>query len=73
LKIYYWYIKHLCQHFNINSYFLACQPNQTVIDAQLLIEVIKLLGTVSKDENCGELLYEHGTIQQVINLLKSKI
>lgn len=51
---------------------LACKPNQTVTDARLLIEVIKLLGTVSKDENCGELLYEHGTIQQVINLLKSK-
>lgn len=52
--------------------FSACKPNQTVTDARLLIEVIKLLGTVSKDENCGELLYEHGTIQQVINLLKSK-
>lgn len=52
---------------------LACKPDQTVTDARLLIEVIKLLGTVSKDENCGELLYEHGTIQQVINLLKSKI
>lgn len=38
-----------------------------------MIEVIKLLGTVSKDENCGELLYEHGTIEQVINLLKSKM
>lgn len=51
--------------------FSACKSNQTVTDARLLIEVIKLLGTVSKDENCGELLYEHGTIQQVINLLKS--
>jgi len=51
---------------------LACKPNQSVTDPRLLIEVIKLLGTVSKDENCGELLYEHGTIQQVINLLKSE-
>jgi len=42
-------------------------------DARLLIEIIKLLGTVSKDENCGELLYEQGTIQQVINLLKSEL
>ncbi|KAL5237021.1 hypothetical protein ACI65C_004431 [Semiaphis heraclei] len=50
----------------------ACKPNQTVTDARLLIEVIKLLGTVSKDENCGELLYEHGTIEQVINLLKNQ-
>lgn len=57
----------------MNCYILACKPNQTVTDTRLLIEVIKLLGTVSKDENCGDLLYEHGTIQQVINLLKSKI
>lgn len=53
--------------------YLACQPNQTVTDGRLLIEVIKLLGTVSKDENCGDLLYEQGTIQQVIHLLKSKV
>lgn len=58
--------------FNI-CIILACKPNQNVTDARLLIEVIKLLGTVSKDENCGELLYEYGTIQQVINLLKSNV
>lgn len=57
----------------MNCFILACKQNQTITDTRLLIEVIKLLGTVSKDENCGDLLYEHGTIQQVISLLKSKI
>ncbi|VVC44119.1 Hypothetical protein CINCED_3A013231 [Cinara cedri] len=69
--------KELLESHNLISWMVqfvnnACKPNQTVTDARLLIEIIKLLGTVSKDENCGELLYEHGTIQQVINLLKNQ-
>lgn len=47
--------------------------NNALDDTRLLIEVIKLLGTVSKDESCGELLCEQGTILQAIDLLKSKL